>query len=122
MIESFKRPPGALRWLPRQRFRLSAAGHEARLARQRSLTLSRASDEGRPALDRTELEWATPLGVLPQDGICLEELAGGARSVAQLAESLADCGATKPEVQATIDRLFKAGLLEPEQRPSTPLR
>ena len=58
--------------------------------------------------------WAKPLGIEPGDGVYLEEFLTGTLTVSQVAESLADCGTTKPEVQAAADRLFKAGLLDPD--------
>jgi hypothetical protein len=116
MIESFKRQPGALRWPPRQRFSLSAAGQEARQKRDRCIAAAREAEGGREAQEHAELEWATPLGILPGDGIYLEELAKGGRTVTHVAESLADCGVTRVEAQAAVDRLFKAGLLEPDQK------
>ncbi|MHB8419876.1 MAG: hypothetical protein ACYDCL_17510 [Myxococcales bacterium] len=117
MIESFKRPPGALRWPPRQRFRLTAAGLEARGRREQLIGSARGSEGGRDAQEQAEREWATPLAVDPADGIYLDELASGPRTAAHLAEALADCGLTRVEAQAAIDRLFKAGLVEPEQKP-----
>ncbi|HUB09610.1 MAG TPA: hypothetical protein VMB50_21575 [Myxococcales bacterium] len=116
MIESFKRPPGALRWPPRQRFSLTAGGLEARSRLEAAITSARASEGGRDAQERVEREWATPLGVDPGDGVYLNELMAGAKTAAQLGESLADCGITRVEAQAAIDRLFKAGLLVPEQK------
>jgi hypothetical protein len=116
MIESFKRQPGALRWPPRQRFSLTAAGLESRQKRERCIASARAAEGGREAQEQAELEWATPLGVSPSDGIYLEELIKGGRTVTQIAESLADCGITRVEAQTAVDRLFKAGLLEPDQK------
>ncbi len=117
MIESFKRPPGSLRWPPRQRFALTVAGLEARSKRELLFASVRASQGGREEQERAERDWASPLKVEPSDGIYLNELTAEGKTVAQLAESLADCGATKVEAQAAIDRLFKAGLLEPAARP-----
>ncbi len=123
MIDSLKRPPGSLRWAPRQRFGLSAAGQAARLARDLAIASAHTEDNGRQGLDEALAEWAKPLGIEPGDGVYLEELKLGLRTVSQVAESLADCGMTKPEVQAATDRLYKAGLLDPdppapEPRPS----
>jgi len=123
MIDSLKRPPGSLRWAPRQRFALSAAGQAARLGRQQAVASARDQDNGREGLDDALAQWAKPLGIEPGDGVYLEELTTGPRTVTQVAESLADCGSSKPEVQAATDRLYKAGLLDPdppapEPRPS----
>ncbi len=117
MIESFKRPPGALRWPPRQRFALTATGLEARTRREGAIAAARAAEGGRDALERAERDWATPLGVEPQDGVYLDELAPGPKTAAQLADGLADCGVTRPEAQMAVDRLFKAGLLQAEPKP-----
>jgi len=113
MIESLRRPPGAMRWAPRQRFTLSAPGREAREARLAAVELARRVDEGRSGLETAERAWAEPLGIHPEDGVYLEEFTAQARSVAQVADALADCGATRPEAQAAVDRLVRAGLLEP---------
>lgn len=117
MIESFKRQPGALRWPPRQRFSLTAAGQESRQKRDCCIAAAREAEGGREAQEQAEREWATPLAIEPGDGIYLEELAKGGRTVTQVAESLADCGVTRVEAQAAIDRMFKAGLIEPDQKP-----
>jgi hypothetical protein len=118
MIESFKRIPGALRWPPRQRFSLTAAGQESRQRRQQCIAAARAAEGGRDAQEQAEREWAVPLGVDPRDGVYLEELAAaGGRTVTHLAEALADCGVTRVEAQAAVDRLFKAGLVEADAKP-----
>ncbi len=114
MIDSLKRPPGSLRWAPRQRFGLSAAGDAARAGREQAIASAHTEDNGREGLDEALALWAKPLGIEPGDGVYLEEFTLGLRTVAQVAESLADCGTTKPEVQASTDRLFKAGLLDPD--------
>jgi hypothetical protein len=115
MIDSLKRPPGALRWAPRQRFGLSPAGNEARSGREQAIASARIeNDSGRQALDEALARWAQPLGIEPGDGVYLEEFTQGLRTVSQVAESLADCGTSKPEVQAAADRLYKAGLLDPD--------
>jgi hypothetical protein len=124
MIDSLKRPPGALRWAPRQRFALSVAGQDARQARQQAIASARTEDNGRQGLDEALGKWAGPLGIEPGDGVYLEEFTNGALTVSHVADSLADCGTNKAEVQAAADRLFKAGLLEPdppapEPRPTT---
>ena len=93
------------------------------MARQQAVASARDQDNGREGLDDALAQWAKPLGIEPGDGVYLEEFTTGARTVTQVAESLADCGSSKPEVQAAADRLFKAGLLDPdppapEPRPS----
>ncbi|MHB1845453.1 MAG: hypothetical protein ACYCWW_11535, partial [Deltaproteobacteria bacterium] len=102
MIESFKRPPGALRWPPRQRFSLSELGRTACEAHRALVDAGRAAVDGRDGLDRREREWAEPMGIEPRDGLYLSELLEGPKTAAQLAEALADCGATRPEAQAAV--------------------
>lgn len=114
MIDSLKRPPGALRWAPRQRFALSPAGQDARKAREEAIASARHEDNGREGLDQALGSWAKPLGIEPGDGVYLEEFTHGALTVSHVAELLADCGASKAEVQAATDRMFKAGLLDPD--------
>ena len=114
MIDSLKRPPGSLRWAPRQRFALSALGLQARLAREQAVAAARELADGRYGLDSALAAWATPLSIDPHDGVYLEEFARGTLTVTQVADALADCGLSKPEVQAAADRLFKAGLLTPD--------
>jgi hypothetical protein len=113
MIESLRRPPGAMRWAPRQRFMISEAGRQACQTRQAAVDLARRTDEGRAGLETAERTWAEPLGIHPEDGVFLEEFSAQPRSVAQVAEGLADCGATRAEAQASVDRMVRAGLLEP---------
>jgi hypothetical protein len=113
MIESLRRPPGALRWAPRQRFMLSETGQQARQSRQTAVDRARRTDEGRSGLEAAERSWAEPLGIQPGDGVFLEEFSSQPRSVAQVADGLADCGSTRPEAQAAVDRLVRAGLLQP---------
>ena len=101
MIDSLKRPPGSLRWAPRQRFRLSVAGQTARLAREQAVASARIEDNGRQGLDDALAQWAKPLGIEPGDGVYLEEFTcRPAYRDAGRRRSLADCGTTKPEVQA----------------------
>ena len=114
MIDSLKRPPGALRWAPRQRFGLSVAGQDARHTRQLAVAVAREQNAGREGLDEALANWAKPLGIEPGDGVYLEEFTLGRLTVSQVADSLADCGSNKAEVQAAADRLFKAGLLDPD--------
>ncbi len=118
MIDSLKRPEGSLRWPPRQRFVLSAAGEEAKAAWDRAVAGARCADGGRAGLEAAERSWAEPLLIDPGDGIFLSEISRNGRTVAHIAEALADCGTTKAEAQAAIDRLFKAGLILPEPKPA----
>jgi len=119
MIDSLKRPPGSLRWAPRQRFTLNEAGRQAKLSYDLAITTAHEHGGGREALEAAQAAWSAPFGLQPDDGVLLDELSRAKVTVAQMAEALADCGTTRPEVQASIDRLFKAGLLEPDPRPAS---
>lgn len=78
------------------------------------MAAARSLDEGRQGLEEALQRWAQPLGIEPSDGVYLEEFARGPLTVSQVAEALADCGSTKAEVQASADRLYKAGMLDPD--------
>lgn len=117
MLESLK-PRDGRRWPRGQRFQLTAAGQEAEAAHGDVVREARA--QGRAALEAAQLRWAEPLGVLPGDGVVLTQLKPGRRNLADLAEALADCGATKAEVKVTVDRLVERGLAEPLPLPAQP--
>jgi hypothetical protein len=119
MIDSLKRPPGSLRWAPRQRFTLNDSGQQAKVSYDLAIAAARGSGGGREALEAAQAAWATPFGLKPDDGVLLEEFSHSKVTVAQVAEALADCGATRAEVQSSTDRLFKSGLLEADPRPAT---
>jgi hypothetical protein len=119
MIDSLKRPPGSLRWAPRQRFSLNESGRQAKASYDLAITAARGHGGGREALEAAQKAWATPFGLQPDDGLLLEEFSRAKVTVAQVAEALADCGTTRAEVQSSTDRLFKSGLLEPDPRPAT---
>jgi len=119
MIDSLKRPPGSLRWAPRQRFTLNEAGRQAKASYDLAIAAAHEHSGGRAALEVVQAAWATPFGLQPGDGLLLEEFSRGKATVAQVAEALADCGTTRAEAQATTDRLFKAGLLEADPQPTS---
>jgi len=119
MIDSLKRPPGSLRWAPRQRFTLNEAGRQAKASYDLAIATAHEHSGGREALETAQRAWATPFGLQPDDAVLLEELSRAKVTVAQMAEALADCGTTRPEVQASTDRLFKSGLLEADPRPAS---
>jgi hypothetical protein len=119
MIDSLKRPPGSLRWAPRQRFTLNEAGRQAKASYDLAVTTAREHGGGREALEAAQTAWSAPFGLQPGDGVLLDELSRAKVTVAQVAEALADCGASRAEVQSSTDRLFKAGLLEADPRPAT---
>jgi hypothetical protein len=119
MIDSLKRPPGSLRWAPRQRFTLNDAGRQAKVSYDLAIGAARDHDGGREALEAAQAAWCAPFGLQPNDGLLLDEFSHSKVTVAQVAEALADCGTTRAEVQSSTDRLFKAGLLEADPRPAS---
>jgi hypothetical protein len=118
MIDSLKRPPGSLRWAPRQRFTLNEAGRQAKDSYDRAIAAAHEDGGGRQTLEAAQAAWSIPFGLLPGDGVLLDEFSRAKLTVAQVTEALADCGTTRTEVQSSTDRLFKAGLLEADPRPA----
>jgi len=115
MLESL-RPKDGRRWPRGQRFQLTPAGADAESAHGTAVREARA--QGRAALEQAQRRWAEPLGVEPGDGVVLSQLRPGKRSLADLAEALADCGATKADVKASVDRLVDRALVEPTPVPA----
>jgi hypothetical protein len=119
MIDSLKRPPGSLRWAPRQRFTLNEVGRQAKASYDSAVVAAHEHGGGRDVLEAAQQAWATVYGLQPGDGLLLDEFARAKATVAQASEALADCGITRPEAQAATDRLFKAGLLEADPLPAS---
>jgi hypothetical protein len=119
MIDSLKRPPGSLRWAPRQRFTLNDLGRAAKASYELAVSAAHEREGGRARLEAAQSAWASPFGLDAGDGLILGEFARAKLTVAQVAEALADCGITRPEAQAATDRLYKAGLLEPDPQPAS---
>jgi hypothetical protein len=110
MLESLK-SRGGKRWPRGQKFTLSERGVAAEAAYREMIAGARSS--GRAALGAAQVEWASPLGVAPTDGVVLSELRTGKRSIAEIARALEDCGTTAAEVKSAVDRLTDALLVEP---------
>lgn len=115
MLESLK-PRDGRRWPRGQRFQLTPAGLEAESAHAEAVRDARA--QGRTALETAQQRWAGPRGLLPGDGIVLTQLKPGKRSLADLAEALADCGSSKADVKVAVDRLVERELAEPLPLPA----
>jgi hypothetical protein len=111
MLESLK-PRAGKRWPRGQKFALSQRGLDAEATYRDAIASARAS--GRGALESAEREWATPLGIQPNDGVVLGELRkAGRKSIAELARELESCGMSPTDVKAVVDRLCEAQLVEP---------
>ncbi|MGC3996639.1 MAG: hypothetical protein QM767_03545 [Anaeromyxobacter sp.] len=104
------------RWPRGQKFTVSEAGTTADEAYRAAVQEARGV--GRGALDAALAAWAAPLGVAAGDGVLLAELRAKPRGLADLARSLEDAGASPTEIRAAVDRLVKAGLVEPVPLPS----
>jgi hypothetical protein len=110
MLDSLK-PKGGKRWPRGQRFQLTTAGIEAEAAHAEAIREARA--QGRVALEAAQRRWADPRGLLPGDGVVLAELKPGRRSLADLNGALDECGVSKAEVKASVDRLVERDLAGP---------
>jgi len=99
------------RWPRGQKFTLTPAGLEAEAAHRDVVNGARSM--GRSALDTALAAWATPLGLVADDGVLLRELAGKKRGLNELSQGLEDTGIDAAAVKASIDRLVVARLAEP---------
>lgn len=115
MLESLK-PREGHRWPRGQRFQLTAAGIAAEESHAEAVREARA--QGRGALDQAQRRWAEALGLEACDGVVLTELKPGKKSLGDLASALDDCGRTKADVKASVDRLVDKALVEPLPLPA----
>jgi hypothetical protein len=84
------------------------------------VTSAQGAENARGELERAKNEWASGLGLRPGDGILLEELVGGAASLADLQPTLEACNLTLRDARGVLDRLVAAGLIEPVEPMDTP--
>jgi hypothetical protein len=77
------------------------------------MSAAQQAADARTALDQAKQEWSSGLGVRPGDGILLEDMAGGAASLAELQPTLEACDLSLREARGVLDRLIAAGLIEP---------
>jgi hypothetical protein len=95
-----------------QKFRLSPKGLEAKVAYARMIEAAKEGT-GRAQFDAARASWGTSLGLAPEDGLFLVEFGEGERTITEASRNLEGCGTTAKEVKAAVDRLLKAGMLEP---------
>jgi hypothetical protein len=112
MAGLFEREPGK-RWPRSQQFRLSAKGAEAQVSYRQMLLENREGSGGRSSFDAARGSWATPLAIEPSDGLYLDELETGPKTIEEMVQALDACGSTRREVKAAINRLASVGLIEP---------
>jgi hypothetical protein len=104
--------------LPRgAKFALNEKGAAAERAYREAIVASR-STEGRSSYEAAATAWSSTYGVQPSDGPCLCELAVGAKTKRELSDELATSGTTPDEVQASLERLTKAELVDVIQKTS----
>ncbi|TMQ73532.1 MAG: hypothetical protein E6K81_04260 [Candidatus Eisenbacteria bacterium] len=113
MAFDWRNPERVVPWKPRQRFRLSALGHDAASRYQSAVRAAQESASQRSELERAKQAWADGLKLRPMDGIVLDELVAGRTSLAEMKETLEACGLTLREARGAIDRLRAAQLVEP---------
>jgi len=114
MLDSLKKAPGALRWAPRQRFGVSEQGRAALEGYAESIALYQARvEKDRQELERVQLAWAETWKVTTLDAVILGEFAVKDRLPREVQAALDSCGTSLREIQASVDRLYTAGLLAP---------
>jgi hypothetical protein len=114
MLDSLKKRPGSLRWAPRQRF--GATDHGKLAVQQYEEAIRRyqqSSEKSREALVLAQKEWAAQFGVAEGDASILSEFTGAKEKLPrEVQAALEDCGTSLQDVQAAVDRLYQAGLLQ----------
>jgi hypothetical protein len=108
----WRNPERVAPWKPRHRFRTTEAGTLAAGQYRQMMTSAQQAADARSALDQAKQDWASTHGVRSGDGILLEEMAGGASSLAELQPTLEACDLTLREARGVLDRLIAAGLIE----------
>ena len=112
MAGLFEREPGK-RWPRSQQFRLSAKGVEAQISYRSMLHGEREGTGGRLSFDAARASWAKPLALESSDGLYLDELETGPKTIEEMVQALDACGSTRREVKAAINRLTTVGMIEP---------
>lgn len=112
MSHDWRNPERVAPWKPRHRFRTTEAGVQAAGRYREMMAAAQQAADARTALDQAKQEWASSLKVRSGDGILLEEMAGGAASLADLQPTLEACDLSLREARGVLDRLIAAGLIE----------
>jgi hypothetical protein len=108
----WRNPERVQPWKPRHRFRVTDAGSQAAVRYREMMSAAQQAPDARTALEQAKQEWATGLGVRSGDGILLEDMAGGAASLAELQPTLEACDLSLREARGVLDRLIAGGLIE----------
>ena len=112
MAFDWRNPERVAPWKPRHRFRTTEAGVSAAGRYREMMSAAQQAPDARIALDQAKQEWASGLNLRTGDGILLEEMAGGAASLAELQPTLDACDLSLREARGVLDRLIAAGLIE----------
>jgi|CXWL01.1.fsa_nt_gi flagellar basal body P-ring protein FlgI len=113
--------PSKLRWPRAQRFSLSTQGAAAESAYRDQIVASR-TETGRASFDAARKAWAQTHALQVDDGLYLAEVAGGGVSLTQIVESLENCGKSRSDAIAALERLADAGMLTPLAEPAPSYR
>jgi hypothetical protein len=89
---------------------LSERGNAAEDSYRSTIVASRAQ-EGRASFEAARSAWAGSFGVQPDDGLYLGEVRGAGKTLDEIAEALENCGKTRKDATAALERLFDAGLV-----------
>ncbi|HYM82322.1 MAG TPA: hypothetical protein VEY91_13040 [Candidatus Limnocylindria bacterium] len=118
MEYDWRNPERVVPWKPRQRFQVTALGHEAVASYRSHMSTAQAAAGQREALEQAKQEWAAQYRVQPTDGFLLEDMAGGRTCLAELQETLDACGLSLRDARAALDRMRAAELVLPLEVPS----
>ncbi len=115
MLDSLKKRPGSLRWPPRQRFLATEQGKAALLQYEEAIKgYQQGFERSRDSLDKVQGSWAEQFKVVAADASILSEFASAKEKLPrEVQAALEDCGTSLQDVQAAVDRLYLAGLLQP---------
>ena len=111
MSHDWRNPERVVPWKPRHPFQVTAAGAQAARQYRELVSAAQASVDARLEIDRVKLAWASGLGLRSEDGILLEEMAGGTTTLAGLQSTMEACNLSLRDARGVIDRLVAAGLI-----------
>lgn len=116
----WRNPERVVPWKPRHRFVVTSTGHEAQERYRVAVLGAQGGPDARAHLDSAKRLWVEEFKLRENDVIVLEELAGGASSLADMKPALEACGVPLRDARGALDRLLAAGLIEsldPHPRP-----
>jgi hypothetical protein len=111
-MHDWRNPERVAPWKPRQKFHVTALGHEAGARYHQAVETAQKSADPRGALEQAKRAWATEYNLRPDDGILLEDMVAGHTSLAELKGMLDSLNLTLRDARGTLDRLVAARLIE----------